>query len=127
MKLRQLTLKIKINRKMDARHIEMADVAKLPVLTVYDYEIRQNKGVDNWIKCLIGTPELNDDGTATGRELAYEFHGNYQGIIQWIRMLESVYPDRSFLPIEDAKIENQCGYIFEGSSNMEKYIKESKQ
>lgn len=127
MKLSQLTQKIKIERKMDARHMEMTDVAKLPVLTVYDYEIRQNKGVDNWIKCLIGTPEMDTDGYPTGKELAFEFHGNYQGIIQWIRKIENIYPNQSFLPIEDARIENQCGYIFEGSSNMEKYIKDSKQ
>lgn len=120
MKLSQLTQKIKIERKMDARHMEMTDVAKLPVLTVYDYEIRQNKGVDNWIKCLIGTPEMDTDGYPTGKELAFEFHGNYQGIIQWIRKIENIYPNQSFLPIEDARIENQCGYIFEGSSNMEK-------
>lgn len=123
MKLQDLTAKIRIDRKMDARHIDMLDVTRLSILSVYNYEIRQQaNGTDNWIKCLIGTPELDSDGQPTGKELAYEFHGNYQGIIQWIRMLEKNFPNRSFLPIEDARIENQCGYIFVGSSNQIEYI-----
>ena len=46
----------------------------------------------------------------------------YQGIIRWLRELEKVYPHREFLPIEDARITNQCGYIFEGSSNQMEFI-----
>ena len=125
MKLTQLTAKIRIDREMDAKNIPMQNVPQLQTLTLYKYEIRQSKGEDNWIKCLIGTPELNKEtGEPTGRTLAYEFHGNYQGIIRWIRELEKIFPNKEFLPIEDARIVNECGYIFEGSTNQLRYIEE---
>lgn len=125
MKLTELTKKIRIDREMDAKNIPMQNVPGLQTLTLYKYEIRQSKGEDNWIKCLIGTPELNKEtGEPTGRTLAYEFHGNYQGIIRWIRELERMFPGKEFLPIEDARIVNECGYIFEGSTNQLKYIEE---
>ena len=122
MKLTELTKKIRIDREMDAKNLPMQNVPALTSLTLYKYEIRQSKGEDNWIKCLIGTPELTADGEPTGRTLAFEFHGNYQGIIRWLRELEKLYPDKEFLPIEDARIVNECGYIFEGSTNQLKYI-----
>ncbi len=123
MKLTELTKKIRIDREMDAKNIPMQNVPQFETLTLYKYEIRQSKGEDNWIKCLIGTPEINkESGEPTGRMLAYEFHGNYQGIIRWIRELERMFPDKAFLPIEDARIVNECGYIFEGSTNQLKYI-----
>lgn len=126
MKLTELTKKIRIDREMDAKNIAMQNVPQLNTLTLYKYEIRQSKGEDNWIKCLIGTPEVNrETGEPTGRTLAYEFHGNYQGIIRWIRELEKIYPDKAFLPIEDARIVNECGYIFEGSTNQLKYIEDN--
>ena len=125
MKLSQLTAKIRIDREMDAKNIPMQNVPSLQTLTLYKYEIRQSKGEDNWIKCLIGTPEVNKEtGEPTGKTLAYEFHGNYQGIIRWIRELEKLFPDKEFLPIEDARIVNECGYIFEGSTNQLRYIEE---
>lgn len=125
MKLTELTKKIRIDREMDAKNMKMQDVPSLQTLTLYKYEIRQSKGEDNWIKCLIGTPELNKEtGEPTGKTLAYEFHGNYQGIIRWIRELEKLFPNKEFLPIEDARIVNECGYIFEGSTNQLKYIEE---
>ena len=128
MKLTELTKKIRIDREMDAKNIPMQNVPSLQTLTLYKYEIRQSKGEDNWIKCLIGTPELNKEtGEPTGRTLAYEFHGNYQGIIRWIRELEKLFPDKEFLPIEDARIVNECGYIFEGSTNQLKYIEEGEE
>ncbi len=125
MKLSQLTAKIRIDREMDAKNMKMQDVPNLQKLTLYKYEIRQSRGEDNWIKCLIGTPEMNKEtGEPTGRTLAYEFHGNFQGIIRWIRELEKMFPNREFLPIEDARIVNECGYIFEGSTNQLRYIEE---
>ncbi|MBQ8937732.1 MAG: hypothetical protein IJ066_08445 [Bacteroidaceae bacterium] len=128
MKLTELTKKIRIDREMDAKNIPMQNVPALQTLTLYKYEIRQSKGEDNWIKCLIGTPELNKEtGEPTGRTLAFEFHGNYQGIIRWIRELEKLFPDKEFLPIEDARIVNECGYIFEGSTNQLKYIEEGEE
>lgn len=125
MKLTELTKKIRIDREMDAKNLPMQNVPGLQTLTLYKYEIRQSKGEDNWIKCLIGTPELNKEtGEPTGRTLAYEFHGNYQGIIRWIRELEKMFPNKEFLPIEDARIVNECGYIFEGSTNQLIYIED---
>lgn len=124
MKLTELTKKIRIDREMDAKNIQMQAVPNLTTLTLYKYEIRQSKGEDNWIKCLIGTPEMNSDGEPTGRMLAYEFHGNYQGIIRWLRELEMTFHNKEFLPIEDARIVNECGYIFEGSTNQLKYIED---
>ena len=126
MKLTELTKKIRIDREMDAKNLPMQNVPQLNTLTLYKYEIRQSKGEDNWIKCLIGTPEVNKEtGELTGKTLAYEFHGNYQGIIRWIRELERLFPNKEFLPIEDARIVNECGYIFEGSTNQLKYIEDN--
>ena len=118
MKLQQLTQKVRIDREMDAKQIDMRAVEQLPSFTLYNYEIRSNRGTDNWVKALIGVTDNNHPG----KELAFEFHGNYQGIIRWLRELEKVYPNREFLPIEEARITNQCGYIFEGSSNQLQYI-----
>lgn len=121
MKLNKLTDKIKINRSLDAKNIDMKSIEG-KVITLINYEIRQNKGIDNWIKCLIGINELDDNNNSTGRILAREFHGNYQGIIQFIRAAEKEYRKEEILPIEDAEIINQCGYIFKDSTNQLKYI-----
>ena len=121
MKLNKLTEKIRINRSLDAKNIEMKYVEG-NTITVIDYEIRQNKGIDNWIKCLIGIEEIGDNNEPTGRILAREFHGNYQGIIRFIRAAEKAYSKEDILPIEDAEIVNQCGYIFKDSTNQLKYI-----
>ena len=121
MKLRNLTEKIRIDRSMDARHIELRDLAGIP-FTIYNYEIRCNSQKEaNWIKCLIGLDEVVD-GIRTGKMLAYEFHGNYQGIIRFILAAEKEYGKSCLLPIEEAEIENQCGYIFKGSTNQLTYI-----
>lgn len=118
MKLQQLTQKVRIDREMDAKQIDMRAVEQLPGFTLHNYENRSNRGTDNWVKALIGVTDNN----YPGKELAFEFHGNYQGIIRWLRALEKVYPHKEFLPIEDARITNQCGYIFEGSSNQMEFI-----
>ena len=90
---------------------------------LYKYEIRRGKEGDNWMKALIGIPEVNaETGTATGRIRAYEYHGNYQGIIRWLRCLEASGID--FLPIEEGRIVNECGYIYEGSTNQIQFIEE---
>lgn len=123
MKLSELTNKIKINRQMDARHLDIADLLS-QTINIYDYEIRYNAQKQaNWIKCLIGIEEIIDD-EATGKILAYEFHGNYQGIIQFLEKCERRYRKEKFLPLEDVVIENQCGYIFRGSTNQIKYIEQ---
>ena len=121
MKLNKLTEKIKINRTLDAKNIDMKSLDGEKI-TIIDYEIRKNKGIDNWIKCLIGINELDEQRNSTGRILAREFHGNYQGIIQFIRAAEKEYRKEDLLPLEDSEIVNQCGYIFKNSTNQLKYI-----
>lgn len=118
MNLEDLTNKIRIDREMDAKQMDMRAVETLDSFTLYKYEIRSNKGVDNWIKCLIGVP----DPSHPGKELAFEFHGNYQGIIKWLRKVEMAFPNKDFLPIRNSRITNQCGFIFAGSTNQMKYI-----
>lgn len=121
MKLRDLTSKIRIDRNMDAPNIDVRELAG-EVINIYDYDIRRNaKGQANWIKCLIGKPEIVD-GEPTGKMEAREFHGDYQGIIQFILKCEEAYKKEELLPLEDVEIVNQCGYIFKGSTNQLEYI-----
>ena len=122
MKLTELTKRVRIDRSMDAKHIEMKDLEG-KVHNVYKYEIRRSKDGDNWMKALIGIPELDQEsGKPTGRIRAYEYHGNYQGIIRWLRELEQSGID--FLPIEEGRIVNECGFIYEGSTNQMEFIEE---
>lgn len=121
MKLPALTQKIRIDRKMDARHVEIKDLLGMSI-TIYDYELRYNSQREaNWIKCLVGMEEVVD-GERTGKILAREFHGNYQGIIQFILACEREYGKQAVLPLEEVEIENQCGYIFKNSTNQLTYI-----
>ena len=93
------------------------------VFDIVNYEIRSNnKNEPNWIKCLIGIPETNKEGIPTGRKLAREFHGNYQGIVNFISKCELTYGKDAILPITDVEIENRCGYVFKGSTNRLEYI-----
>lgn len=123
MKLQQLSAKIRIDRKMDAPKIEVRDLADGQIsFNIYDYEIRRDRdGKANWIKCLIGISEIVDNHP-TGRILAREFHGNYSCLIEAIEAWENAFGREAMLPIEDAVIENQCGFIFRGSTNQLKYI-----
>lgn len=121
MKLKDLTSKIKIDRSMDARNIDIKGLIDKKFF-VLDYDIRRdNKGNPNWIKCLIGIDEVVD-GVLTGKIEAREFHGNYQGIINFVLACEVKYGKSVILPIENVEIENQCGYIFKDSTNQLKYI-----
>lgn len=125
MKLRELTQKVRIDRQMDAKHIDMKDVLG-KVFNVYKYEIRYDgQKKPNWIKCLIGTPEMTEANEPTGKELAFEFHGNYQGLITYIKTLEQEFGN-SFMPMEECEIVNECGYIFKGSTNQLKYIEDER-
>jgi len=122
MKLTELTKRVRIDREMDARNIEMKELEGIEH-TVYKYEIRKGREGDNWMKALIGIPEMDPQtNMPTGRIQAREYHGNYQGIIRWLRELEKTGID--FLPIEDARIVNQCGFIYEGSTNQIQFIEE---
>lgn len=121
MKLKDLTSKIRIDRSMDARNIEIRDLVGIQI-SIYDYEIRTNSQKQpNWIKCLVGFDEVVD-GQRTGKIEAREFHGNYQGIIQFLLACELEFGKKELLPLEEVEIESQCGYIFKGSTNQLKYI-----
>lgn len=122
MKLRQLTERIRINRSLYAPNINPRDLAGKQ-FTIYDYDIKCDaKGTPNWIKCLIGVPEVGEDENPTGRMKAFEFHGSYMYIVEFMSMAEKAYGKKNLLPLEEMEIENQCGYIFKGSTNQIEYI-----
>jgi len=122
MKLRQLTEKIKINRKLDAPNIAPKELEG-KVFTIFDYDMKADaKGNNNWIKCLIGIPEIDEEGNHTGRMKAYEFHGSYMYIVEFMTMAERTFGKQNMLPLEEMEVENQCGYIFKGSTNQMEYI-----
>lgn len=122
MKLKELTQKIRINRSLDAPNINPRDLAGKQ-FTIYDYDIKcDSKGTPNWIKCLIGVPEVGEDENPTGRMRAFEFHGSYMYIVEFMTMAEKAFGKKNMLPLEEMEIENQCGYIFKGSTNQMEYI-----
>lgn len=124
MKLRQLTEKIRINRSLDAPNINPKDLAG-KVFSIFDYDIKSDaKGNPNWIKCLIGIEEKDEDGNATGRMKAFEFHGSYMYIVEFMTLAERTFGKQNMLPLEEMEIENQCGYIFKGSTNQMEYIED---
>lgn len=125
MKLRQLTEKIKINRSLDAPNVNPKDLAG-KVFTIYDYDIKSDsKGTPNWIKCLIGIEERDEEGNPTGRMKAFEFHGSYMYIVEFMTLAEKTFGKQNMLPLEEMEIENQCGYIFKGSTNQMEYIEKT--
>lgn len=123
MKLRQLTEKIRINRELDAPNMPIKDLVG-KVFTIHNYEIRcdNSTGEPNWIKCLIGIDEVDSDGNKTGRVKAYEFHSTGRYIVEFMVMAEKAFGKQNMLPLEEMEIENQCGYIFKGSTNQLEYI-----
>ena len=122
MKLRQLTEKIRINRSLDAPNINPKDLAGKQ-FTIYDYDIKSDsKGTPNWIKCLIGIEEKDEEGNPTGKMKAFEFHGSYMYIVEFMSMAEKAFGKQNMLPLEEMEIENQCGFIFKGSTNQMEYI-----
>lgn len=122
MKLRELTQKIKIDRSMDADNIEMKELEG-KVFTIHNYDIRKSsKDEPNWIKCLIGIKEFDENGRPTGKERAYEFHGGYHFIVNFIVECEKQFGKENLLPIEDVEVESRCGYVFKGSTNVMTYI-----
>lgn len=108
---------------LDAPHKDIQELLDIS-FDIYDYEIRDNsQGEPNWIKFLIGIPEVKN-GKKTGKNLAYEFHGNYQSLIKYLKACEEVFTKDGILPLKGVEIENQCGYIFKGSTNQITYIQE---
>lgn len=116
MKLSQLTDKIKITRNLDADPIPIKTLAENGTkFTIHDYDVRFKQNKPDWIKCLIGISEDN-------KEKAYEFHGSYAGIANFIVACEAEFGKANMLPIEDVEVENRCGYVFKNSTNVIKYI-----
>jgi hypothetical protein len=88
---------------------------------VHEYDLRKDKnGNYNWIKLLISFKDKDKN-----RRIVRETHGDFQGIIAYHLALEQVYPDREFLPLTKAVIDNCCGYIYRGSTNMMTEIPDS--
>lgn len=111
MKLNELTSRCKLKRDMDAEVYEPKDVLDLEHFDIIDYDIRQDKdGNDNWINLFCGIPR---DGSK--KQKAFSFHGNMPCIYNWLRMVETSFGDRSFLPIEDARLINRRGYLLDGT------------
>lgn len=115
MKLSELTRSVKIVRSNDAKHIDMKDLCNVPSFNLISYEIRTDKNNEpNWLKMIVGVPD------GTGRYLKYETHGNFAYLIEFLRKCESAYG--LFLPLEECRVSNQCGYIFENSNEVDEYI-----
>lgn len=121
MKLSQLTNKIKLTRNLDAPNIAIKDVLDKEI-TIVDYELRcDGEGNPNWIKMLVGIPAED------GRVLAREIHGSYQYIVEFLAQAEKQLGGKeAIIPIENAVIQNQCGYIFKDSTNQLQFIDDSK-
>lgn len=117
MKLSQLTNKIKLTRNLDAPNIAIKDVLDKEI-TIVDYELRcDGEGKPNWIKMLVGIPSED------GRVMAREIHGSYQYIVDFLAQAEKMMGGKeAIIPIENAVIQNQCGYIFKDSTNQLQFI-----
>lgn len=119
MKLSELTERIRIDRSLDADPMDIRELAEnATVFTVHDYDLRRKKGEPDWVKCLISIPD--DDG----RRRAYEFHGGYSYIAEFLDKCESAFGRDAMLPMENVVVENRCGFVFKGSTNVIKYIEE---
>ena len=111
MKLNELTSRCKLKRDMDAEVYEPKDVLDLERFDIIDYEIRHDKdGNDNWVNLFCGKKK---DGSTKLK--AFSFHGNMPCIYNWLRMIEKSFGDRSFLPVEDARLINRRGYLLDGT------------
>ena len=109
MKLNELTSRCKLKRDMDAE-----DVLDLELFDIIDYEIRHDKdGNDNWVNLFCGKKK---DGSTKLK--AFSFHGNMPCIYNWLRMIEKSFGDRSFLPIEDARLIKRRGYLLDGTAEI---------
>ena len=114
MKLNELTSRCKLKRDMNAEVYEPKDVLDLERFDIIDYEIRHDKdGNDNWVNLFCGKKK---DGSTKLK--AFSFHGNMPCIYNWLRMIEKSFGDRSFLPIEDARLVKRRGYLLDGTAEM---------
>jgi hypothetical protein len=113
--LTQLTDKIRIERKLDAPNISVKELSEKHIIfVIHDYMIRSdNQGQPNWLKCLIS---FIDKGT--NRRVMREFHGSYQGLVDFHVKAEQQFTKDQMLPMTQMWLINQCGYIYGGSSKM---------
>ena len=127
MKLSELTKTIRLDRSLDARNIEVKElVDKGIVFDIVDYDMRCDKDNNpNWIKCMIAIPEVNaSTGELTGRIIAREFHTGSESIVAFHVLCEQKYGKKNLLPMQEMKIVNQCGYIYEGSTNVIEFFRQ---
>ncbi len=111
MNLSELTSKVKIERPLDAAHIDIQDLCG-KIFSIRDYEIRCDKeGRPNWLKMLIGLTE------GEKREKAFEVHGEYRYMVEFLKRAEDAFGKEALLPLTGMEIEKSCGYIFKGSTN----------
>ena len=115
MKLEELTSRCKLKRAMDAIEYDPREVLDIESFDIIDYEILQDKKSheDNWINLFCG---VRKEGS--NKLKAFAFHGNMKCIYRWIRMLEEEFGDRSFLPIEDARLIKRRGYLLDGTAEI---------
>ena len=70
------------------------------------------------MKMLVGIAESD------GRVRDGEIHGCFQWLVQFLWEAEQHFGKEQLLPIADAIIEDQCGYIFADSTNQIKYFEQ---
>ena len=131
--LGELTKKIRIDREIDAPSINIRDLLGVK-FTLYKYRFKDYKGKTNWVQCLIGTKKwINSTANSSRKnpkkvprgsrqEYAWEFHGNYQGLILYLKKLEEVMKKEEFLPITKAEIVQDGEFIFKDSTNKQQFI-----
>jgi hypothetical protein len=114
--LQALTEKIRIDRALDAPQITVKELADNAVeFCIHDYDLRADKdGHYNWVKCLISFRDPRSH-----RRLMREYHGGYQGLVDFHAKVQQTYSKEQILPLAKVKVHNACGYIYVGSSNMQ--------
>lgn len=122
MNFSELTQKIKITRSFDAQPISLPELAK-HVFNIYDFELRYNKdGTANWVRLMVGYPEIDSEGTATGKYLRFCLKTEAEAIVQFMAMVKvAVDRGEAKLPFDGVELENACGYMFRGSTEREMY------
>lgn len=147
--LRKLTEEIRIDREIDAPTVDVKDLLGIK-FTLYKYRFKSYRGKINWVQCLIGTKkwiestapdydpkdprkrarsktnkkQLKKIPRGKNQEYAWEFQGDYQGIIAYLKELETVFngDTSKYIPITHAEIIKDGEYIFKGSTNKQRFI-----
>jgi len=122
MQFSELTQKIKIRREFDAQPISLPELARRP-FNIYDFEVRHDKdGRANWVRLMVGMPELDESGEPTGKYLRYVVKTEADAIVQFMELARNAIDGVTVrLPFNNVEIENACGYMFKGSTDREIY------